>query len=85
MKNNSEFMSDCVHLKACRRLQVIAKNNGHPINARGCTKDCTAYESKNDYYTKEEAETIMHGAFKDGYSRFSCDPYDVLLEDYVRR
>lgn len=85
MNRSNEFMEDCVHLRACRRMQVIAKNNGHPIKARGCTKDCTAYDSRKEYYTEEEAKAIMYGAFKDGYSHFSCDPHDVLLEDYVRK
>lgn len=40
MENNN-YMKDCVHLHACRR---IGKLEGNKVRARGCNENCTAYE-----------------------------------------
>ena len=50
------YMEDCIHLKACRRLQKIGKSKGH-IFARSCNTECSAYCSANqgEYLTPYEA------------------------------
>lgn len=35
---------DCIHLHACRRMSMIAREQGVQLT-RGCGKDCSAYES----------------------------------------
>ena len=39
-----ECMEDCIHLKACRRVQAIGRKH-RLIVPRYCTNDCTAYQS----------------------------------------
>ena len=50
------YMDDCIHLKACRRLQKIGKSKGH-IFTRSCNTECSAYCSANqgEYLTPYEA------------------------------
>ena len=38
-----ECMDDCIHLKACRRVQIIGRTH-RLLVPRYCTEDCTAYE-----------------------------------------
>ena len=38
-------MLDCIHLKACRRLQKIARNYYKQEIGRKCDDKCTAYEN----------------------------------------
>ena len=55
------YAEDCLHLKACRRFSLLLKKNGI-IRARGCDPNyCTAYESKDEYYTREQVEAVKHG------------------------
>lgn len=42
-----ECMSDCIHLKACRRVQAIGRKH-RLLVPRYCTEDCTAYRSKDE-------------------------------------
>ena len=42
MKQQENYMKDCIHIKACRRLCKIAN-----IKNRGCNDRCTAYVSGN--------------------------------------
>ena len=51
-----DYMEDCIHVKACRRLQKIGKSNGHTFG-RICTAECSAYCSANQgkYLTPYEA------------------------------
>lgn len=37
-----EVMNDCIHLKACRRVQAIGRTHRLSV-PRYCTEDCTAY------------------------------------------
>ena len=71
-----EYMEDCIHLKACRRLQKIGRSKGHTFG-RNCTEDCTAYISGDygNYVTAEEACEYARREY-DGH----CDPYDVYCE-----
>ena len=39
-----ECMDDCIHLKACRRVQAIGRKH-RLLVPRYCTEDCSAYES----------------------------------------
>ena len=51
-----DYMEDCIHLKACRRLQKIGRSKGHTFG-RNCTTDCSAYLSASDgaFLTPSEA------------------------------
>ena len=51
-----DYMEDCIHLKACRRVQKIGKSKGHTFG-RNCNAECSAYLSANDgeYLTPDEA------------------------------
>lgn len=51
-----DYMEDCIHLKACRRLQKIGRSKGHAFG-RNCTADCSAYLSASDgaFLTPSEA------------------------------
>ena len=42
-----ECMNDCIHLQACRRVQAIGRKH-RLLVPRYCTKECTAYRSKDD-------------------------------------
>ena len=39
-------MDDCIHLKACRRVQAIGRKLRLNV-PRYCTEDCTAYQSRD--------------------------------------
>ena len=66
-----ECMDDCIHLKACRRIQAIGKKH-RLLVPRYCTEDCTAYQSREtetEYisisraieYARNGAESIRSG------------------------
>ena len=40
----NSYMQDCIHLKACRRLQKIGRGKGHSFS-RDCDENCSAYIS----------------------------------------
>lgn len=75
-----EFMEDCIHLKACRRIQKIGKGNGHSF-ARKCTEDCSAYVSGGNYYLSASEACDIARAQYDGRS----DAYDVYIPHDFRR
>ncbi len=65
-----DCMEDCIHLKACRRVQAIGKRH-RLLVPRYCTEECTAYVSEN-----EVARTVagfIQGAFRAGEN--GCDSY----------
>lgn len=68
-----ECMNDCIHLKACRRVQAIGKRY-RLLVPRYCTSECTAYISGEKYafLTPNEACDVARYEY-DGHS----DPYDV--------
>lgn len=68
-----ECMEDCIHLKACRRIQAIGRKHRLMV-PRYCTEDCTAYVSgSNNYFlTADEAASVARRNY-DG----SGDSYDV--------
>lgn len=68
-----EYMEDCIHLKACRRIQAIGKKH-RLIVPRYCTEDCTAYVSGKDncFLTADEACSVARWQY-DGKS----DSHDV--------
>lgn len=77
-------MDDCIHLKACRRVQLIAKNKGILI-PRLCDEDCTAYQSRDAQtqyisideaisYARDGAQSIENGySGYDVYCSFDLD------------
>ncbi len=84
------FAGDCIHLKACRRMSKIARNNGYCI-ARWCNADCSAYETEEEFYqsaetyvgwyTTEDVKKCIDGACMDGKRGYY--PGDLLISDYV--
>lgn len=56
-------MNDCIHLKACRRVQVIGRKH-RLLVPRYCTEECTAYCSMED--VKHEVEEAVQWAFERG-------------------
>lgn len=71
-----EFANDCIHLKACRRMQKLCKTAGLRIINRHCKKEtCTAYKSGEGecYVTVDEAlEYARDGAnsILSGYGKY---------------
>lgn len=77
-----ECMEDCIHLKACRRVQRIGKNLRLNV-PRYCTEDCSAYVCGTDncFLTASEAASVARSQY-DGRS----DPYDVYCAcDFTTR
>ena len=71
-----ECMEDCIHLKACRRIQAIGRTHRLMV-PRYCTEECTAYISgdSGNYITVSAAlEYARQGA--DSIAR-GYDSYDV--------
>ena len=58
-----ECMDDCVHLKACRRIQAIGRKN-RLLVPRYCTEECSAYRSINDIV--KEVDEAIEWAFDAG-------------------
>ena len=54
-----ECMNDCIHLKACRRVQAIGKKHGLLV-PRYCTEDCTAYRSKDEIVEVATLEDVRN-------------------------
>ncbi len=77
-----ECMDDCIHLKACRRVQKIGKSK-RLIVPRYCTEDCSAYETAEEIemVSPEDALYVARdGArmIRDGY-----DEYDTYaIQDF---
>lgn len=74
----STYMSDCVHLKACRRLSLIAKNTLVSFN-RGCNKDCTAYVSGDDERYISIDDAVYYARSGESMVRGGWDAYDVYV------
>lgn len=53
-----EYMTDCIHLKACRRLQKWNKKAGF-THGRGCNDYCTTYLSGELEYEGETLQEII--------------------------
>ena len=67
--NWGNYAEDCIHLHACRRMQLVAKSKGFTYS-RGCDKEtCTAYVPGDGekYVDVEEASTRIRMAIE-GYS-----------------
>lgn len=69
-----EVMNDCIHLKACRRVQAIGKKH-RLIVPRYCTEDCTAYTSMGEVL--EEVENAVRWAFDRGKDGDDC----IVIKD----
>lgn len=62
-----ECMDDCVHLKACRRIQAIGRKH-RLLVPRYCTEECSAYRNINDIVKEvDEAIEWAFDAGRDGY------------------
>lgn len=72
-----EVMEDCIHLKACRRIQRIGMSHRLMV-PRYCTEECTAYVSgeTDGYLTAEEACRVARRQYDGPY-----DSYDAYCPD----
>ena len=52
------YMEDCIHLRACRRLQKVGESKGHRF-ARKCDEECTAYETDKPM-TREQLQDLIN-------------------------
>lgn len=74
--NRCEYMEDCVHLKACRRLVKIFKTK----ECRGCNENCTAYEPESEKrYSRSQVQYAINRAAEDAINGYT----DNLVEDYI--
>lgn len=71
-----ECMEDCIHLKACRRVQAIGRKYRLMV-PRYCTPECTAYISREAgyYLTAHDAWLVAVDQY-DG----PRDPFDVYAD-----
>ena len=70
--NWGNYAEDCIHLHACRRMQLVAKSKGFTYS-RGCDKEtCTAYVPGGDekYVGAEEANRRIRRAY--AYNELRC-------------
>ena len=74
MKN--EIAEDCIHLRACRRLAKIYKNNGSKFAPRHCNEACTAYMNADEIIDK--ATDVAKSLISDCEAGFSSD--DLCVE-----
>lgn len=58
-----EVMDDCIHLKACRRVQAIGKKHRLMV-PRYCTAECNAYTSMDAVF--ETVKDAIEWAFDRG-------------------
>ena len=72
-----DVMEDCIHLKACRRVQAIGRKHRLMV-PRYCTEDCTAYLSGNtgSFLSQEEAAITARQQYD--YYGGGYDPFDVF-------
>ena len=68
-----DCMSNCIHLKACRRIQAIGRSH-RLLVPRYCSEKCSAYVDGQEhfYVTPDDAISYARSNY-DGYH----DPYDV--------
>lgn len=78
-----EYMDDCIHLKACRRLTKIAKRDTGRIITRGCNAQCTAYMTNDDYV--EEAALVCERLVADAKSGYSEDDLCVECRSFLKK
>ena len=76
----NNYADDCAHLKACRRLSKIAKDQTGKTITRYCSENCSAYEG-GPLYTREQVEAVKYGAARDGAEGYSGG--DLLISDYI--
>lgn len=74
----SDYMADCIHLHACRRMAKVYRDAGAKFAARGCDEGCTCYQRAIllDAVSIDDALDVA----RDGISTVRAgvtDPYDV--------
>ena len=71
------YMSDCLHLHACRLVARRYRHAGVKHVARCCNEDCTAYQKATSVYAVEVDDALL--VARDGASsiRDGYDEYDV--------
>ena len=86
-----DCMEDCIHLKACRRIQAIGRKHRLMV-PRYCTEDCTAYVrgDSESYITVEEALSYARSgadSIRSGYDSYdvyaSCDLNGMTLAEII--
>lgn len=71
-----DCMDDCIHLKACRRIQAIGRKNRLMV-PRYCTTDCTAYVSGKGGNYISVSEAVNYARSGADSIRSGYDSYDV--------
>ena len=85
-----ECMEDCIHLKACRRIQAIGKKH-RLLVPRYCTADCSAYVSGTaiELLTADEAAATAREQYdgdRDAYDVYAAwDFHTEPLGDIINR
>ena len=74
----TEYMEDCVHLHACRRISKF-----HKIRNRGCNSNCSAYLSAKGLIKVERAIEIAQGLLQDRDYGYSMDDLVVEAENFM--
>lgn len=67
---------DCIHLKACRRIQAIGRKH-RLLVPRYCTDDCTAYVSGKEGNYVSVGEAVSYARNGADSIRGGYDSYDV--------
>lgn len=77
MNENCGYQEDCIHLKACRRLQKICRTKYDIKVGRSCNKDCSAYEActLEQVYKVDDASRHIWRLLEEVARH---DPYDIF-------
>ena len=73
-----ECMDDCVHLKACRRVQKIGRSH-RLLVPRYCDEECSAYVGADEI--DKEIQHAIRWAFesgRDGNDYITADTEDLI-------
>lgn len=79
-----DYPTDCIHLKACRRLCKLSRKEGTYIT-RGCNEKCSAYETlesfmeENSLYYYDDVQHAINMASEDGARGYT----DNIVSDYL--
>lgn len=78
-----ECMDDCIHLKACRRIQKIGRTHRLMV-PRYCTNECSCYASRNEevaFMSHYDAERYAERVKEDGYAKKSNSTLGEIIDE----
>lgn len=75
-----QYMEDCIHLKACRRMSKLLTSKGVHVN-RGCNEECTAYINYDhfDEAVVTVGDALEYGRHVMGALQYGTSPDDMCL------